>query len=127
MNHPSERLWNSGRKISFMSILKRPLFYIAALLFLIIRASLGHAGEFGDAYVTGSSADAINLIPFISTDSPSSAITGMIFNGLTKTDKDLNIVGDIAERWDVSDDGMVITFYLRKNVRWQDGKTQKPQ
>jgi len=105
-----------------MSILKRPLFRIAALLFLSICAFFrGHAAEFGDAYVTGSSADAVNLIPFISSDAPSHAITGMIFNGLTKTDKDLNIVGDLAEDWDVSEEGLVVTFELREDVRWHDG------
>jgi peptide/nickel transport system substrate-binding protein len=45
----------------------------------------------------------------------------MIFNGLVKYDKDINIVGDLAESWEISNDGLVITFHLRKNVRWHDG------
>jgi len=35
----------------------------------------------------------------LSTDSASSDISSLIFNGLLKYDKDLNIVGDLAERW----------------------------
>ena len=46
----------------------------------------------------------------------------MIFNGLIKYDKDLNIVGDLAESWEISKDGLVITFRLRKDVRWHDGR-----
>jgi peptide/nickel transport system substrate-binding protein len=38
-----------------------------------------------------------------------------------KYDKDLNLVGDLAERWDVLEDGLVIVFHLRKDVRWHDG------
>ena len=32
-----------------------------------------------------------------------------------------NIIGDIAERWQVSDDGLRYTFTLRDNVRFHDG------
>ncbi|MBN1871574.1 MAG: peptide-binding protein, partial [Candidatus Omnitrophica bacterium] len=87
---------------------------------LMSRAS--HCEQYGDAYVTGSIADAVNLIPFLSTDSASHEITGLVFNGLTKVDKDLNIVGDIAERWEVSGDGLQITFHLRRGICWHDGK-----
>jgi peptide/nickel transport system substrate-binding protein len=33
-----------------------------------------------------------------------------------------NLVGDLAERFEISPDGKVITFWLRKNVQWHDGK-----
>lgn len=79
------------------------------------------AGRCGDAYVTGSIADARNLIPFLATDTASSGITSLVFNGLTKVDRDLNIVGDIAERWSVSEDGKELIFFLRKNIKWHDG------
>jgi peptide/nickel transport system substrate-binding protein len=79
------------------------------------------APAYGDIMVEGSIGDASNLIPILSSDSASHAISGMIFNGLVKYDKDMNIVGDLAESWDISADGLVITFHLRKDVRWQDG------
>ena len=40
---------------------------------------------------------------------------------LVKYDKDIKVVGDLAESWDISEDGLIITFYLRKGVKWQDG------
>ncbi len=76
----------------------------------------------GDILVEGSIGDASNLIPMLATDNASHSISGLIFNGLVKYDKDLNIVGDLAESWDISKDGLVITFRLRKGVRWHDGK-----
>ena len=37
-------------------------------------------------------------------------------------DKDLNVVPDLAESWDVSPDGTVYTFRLRRNATFHDGK-----
>jgi peptide/nickel transport system substrate-binding protein len=39
-----------------------------------------------------------------------------LFNGLIALDGDMNVVPDIAKRWEVSDDGMEYTFYLREDV-----------
>jgi ABC-type dipeptide transport system, periplasmic component len=79
------------------------------------------APAYGDIMVEGSIGDASNLIPLLSTDSASHGIASMIYNGLVKYDKDLNIVGDLARSWDISEDGLVITFHLRKGVKWHDG------
>ena len=77
---------------------------------------------YGDLLIQGSIGDASNLIPMLASDSASHDISGLIFNGLLKYDKNLNLVGDLAESWQVSPDGLTITFKLRKGVKWQDGK-----
>lgn len=69
----------------------------------------------------GALADAKRLLPLLASDSASGDISGLIFNGLTKYDKDLRVTGDLAESWDVSGDGLIITFHLRKGVLWHDG------
>ncbi len=79
------------------------------------------APAYGDIMVEGSIGDASNLIPLLASDNSSHTISGMIFNGLVKYDKDINVVGDLAESWDISPDGLVITFHLRKGVKWHDG------
>lgn len=75
-----------------------------------------------DTITVGSLADAKRLLPLLASDSASAEISGWVFNGLTKYDKDINIVGDLAESWDVSEDGLVITFHLRDGVLWHDGE-----
>jgi peptide/nickel transport system substrate-binding protein len=77
---------------------------------------------YGDTIVTSSIGEPSNLIPILSTDSPSHEIASYIYNGLVKYDKDINIVGDLAESWDVSQDNLTITFHLRKGVKWHDGQ-----
>ena len=76
---------------------------------------------YGDTLVTGSIGEASTLIPLLASDTASHTIAGYIYNGLVKYDKNLNLVGDLAESWEVSPDGLVITFHLRRGVIWQDG------
>lgn len=45
-----------------------------------------------------------------------------IFSGLVCFDPDLDLVGDIAERWDRSNDGKTYTFYLRQGVKFHNGR-----
>ena len=50
-------------------------------------------------------------------------VTQQIFDGLVRLDSDLKIVPDLAEYWDISEGGMCYTFYLRKGVRFHNGRT----
>lgn len=75
----------------------------------------------GDSLVEGTIGEASTLIPLLATDSSSHAVAGQIYNGLVKYDKNLNIVGDLAESFDISRDGLTITFHLRRGVKWHDG------
>ncbi len=77
---------------------------------------------YGDMIVIGSIQDASVLLPVLAPDMPSRRVTELIFSGLVKYDKDLRIVGELAERWELSDGGKTIRFFLRKGVKWHDGK-----
>lgn len=76
----------------------------------------------GGIYIEASIADANVLNPLLSTDSASSDINALVYNGLVKYDKDLNITGVLARTWTFSNGGKTITFILRDDVRWHDGK-----
>ncbi|MFH1778813.1 MAG: peptide-binding protein [Candidatus Omnitrophota bacterium] len=84
--------------------------------------STGTVPSYGDAIVVASIGDANTLVPILASDSASQEICALVFNGLVKYDKDINLVGDLSENWEVKEDGLVIIFHLRKNVRWHDGK-----
>lgn len=49
-------------------------------------------------------------------------IVGDLFSGLVELDANLQPIPDLAERWDVSADGTVYTFHLRRGVTFHDGK-----
>ena len=76
---------------------------------------------YGDTIVMGSIGDASNLLPVLASDSSSSDINGLIYNGLVRYDKNFTIEGELAESWAISDDNRTLTFKLRPDVRWHDG------
>ncbi|SUO96459.1 peptide ABC transporter substrate-binding protein [Suttonella ornithocola] len=62
-----------------------------------------------------------SIDPQISTESAGSTIIYDIFEGLTKTNIEGNIVAGAAKSWEVSEDGKTYTFHLRDNGKWSDG------
>lgn len=67
-------------------------------------------------------AEPTTLDPHLSGDSTSAEYTVEIFSGLMKYDRDLQLVPDIAESYEVSEDGLVYTFKLRDEAIFQDDK-----
>jgi peptide/nickel transport system substrate-binding protein len=47
-------------------------------------------------------------------------LCALIFSGLIQFDEHGNPQPDLAERWDISPDGLIYTFHLRANARWHD-------
>ncbi|MCF6339515.1 MAG: peptide-binding protein [Sulfurimonas sp.] len=89
--------------------------YYLLLLFLSINL-------FSSTLHLATSANPARLNPILATDSSSSEISGFIFNGLIKYDKDsATIVGDLAKEFYYEDDTTLI-FKLHKNVKWHDGE-----
>ena len=63
-----------------------------------------------------------SLISMIAGEAPSSAISSNIFNRLLKYNKNLDLEGELVETWQVSADQKTITFKLKPNLKWADGK-----
>ncbi|GJL79077.1 MAG: peptide ABC transporter substrate-binding protein [Nitrospinaceae bacterium] len=58
----------------------------------------------------------------LATDSVSFNILTNLMEGLTQYTADLEAVPAVAKRWEFSENGRVITYYLRDDVFWSDGK-----
>jgi oligopeptide transport system substrate-binding protein len=63
------------------------------------------------------------LDPHLSGDAASAEYVVEIYSGLMVYDRELNLLPDIAESYEVSDDGLVYTFKLRDDAVFQNGKT----
>ncbi|WP_118133277.1 ABC transporter substrate-binding protein [Oceanicella sp. SM1341] len=46
-----------------------------------------------------------------------------VFQGLTRFDQNGTVIPDLAERWNISSDGLTYTFHLVKGVTFSDGST----
>lgn len=78
--------------------------------------------SYDDTFIESTIGDASYFNPVLATDTVSSSVNGLVFNGLVKYDSKIQLTGDLAERWDISKDGLVFTFHLKKGVRWHDGR-----
>jgi peptide/nickel transport system substrate-binding protein len=59
--------------------------------------------------------------PRVATDSVSQHVYGLIFNSLLANDAQMNIVPDLADRWEQRDP-VTYVFYLRRGVKFHDGR-----
>ncbi len=75
----------------------------------------------GGRYVTGSIGEPSNLIPYISTDSASHEVAGMLYVGLLRYDKNLRVETYAAEEYSVEEEGTLLRFRLRQGILWEDG------
>ena len=67
----------------------------------------------------------ITLDPAISSEMSSHSYVMQIFSGLVRLDDELEVVPDIAESWEKSEDGKTFTFHLHQGVKFHDGKEVK--
>lgn len=58
----------------------------------------------------------------LATDGTSINVINNIMEGLTQFSKDFTPEPDLAESWEVSEDGKTYTFKIREGVKWTDGK-----
>lgn len=80
-------------------------------------------GEFGGELTFATISEPLTFNLALANDAGSSGVLGNLFEGLT----DISWLSgepepNLAESWDVSDDGLTWTFYLRRDVRWHDGE-----
>ncbi len=82
-----------------------------------------YPSEAGGTLVDAMSGEPSGLIAMIAGESSASTIASNIFNSLLKYDKNLELTGELAQSWDVSADQKTITFHLKPNLKWADGKS----
>jgi ABC-type transport system substrate-binding protein len=66
-------------------------------------------------------ADITGLDPVISPGVQAWFVAGNLFNSLITIDSELNYVPDLAESWEILENGKVYVFHLRKGVKFIDG------
>jgi len=100
--------------------------FVAALLALLSPGGCGHAAAPPAAeqvYRFRLREDPPTLDPALVTDNLSEAVTTNVFRGLVAMDPEsLEVVPAVAASWTVSPDGLVYTFRLRPDARFQNGR-----
>lgn len=107
------------RTVSRLALLS--LFLVLLLAFPSVGCQFFGDGDVLRLWDTGP----LTLDPAISADVSSHTYVMQIFSGLVRLNQELNIVPDIAERWEKSPDGKTYMFYLRQGVKFHNGREVK--
>jgi len=104
--------------------MKKLLFgIIIGLLMIQIHPAWASTPQKGGSLIVCQPAEPLGLDPTANT---AAAIDRVVFSnlyeGLVKVDRDGKYVPGLATKWDVSPDGKVYTFHLRKGVRFHNGE-----
>ena len=67
----------------------------------------------------GSEVESID--PALNTTNDGANYLTYLFDNLLRTDKDGKVVPSLAQKYEVSDDGLTWTFHLRDGLKWSDG------
>lgn len=65
--------------------------------------------------------DPTHLDPALASDDQSTIVTGSLYSSLIGYNKDGSLFCDVAESYDVSEDGMTYTFHIRDGIKFHDG------
>ena len=93
---------------------------LVLLCLLVSGSSCRRAG--GDAFVMVLEASAKTLDPLRGTDAASERFRQLMFNTLMRKDEHFEYVGELAENVQTAPDGLSVTFTLKDNVKFHDGK-----
>ncbi|MEK7658478.1 MAG: ABC transporter substrate-binding protein [Patescibacteria group bacterium] len=98
----------------------------ASLAFLIISFYINNTKAVptsGGTYIEGVVGQPRFINPIYGeTDDINRSLIDLVFSGLMTYDKNGKIVKDMAESYNVSDDGKTYNFQLKNNIFWQDGR-----
>ena len=94
---------------------------LVVLTMLIFVLSCGSKGGSSNTFTLNLGGEPASVDPQLSTDIIGGTVNDLISEGLLKRDKDGKIVGGLAEKWEVSEDGLKWTFHLRDGIKWSNG------
>ena len=101
----------------------RLAFRIVMLGCLLVASPMGWAQQPtpGGTLRVAWEADITGLDPYVSSGVQSQIMVGSLFNSLVTIDTNLNYVPDLAESWEVLENGKVYVFHLRQGVKFHEG------
>ena len=104
--------------------MRRHTLLAAPLLAALAACTGGERGASGRSALVDSrdTYDPRSLDPAKSTDVPTGRVVGYLFDGLMRFDPDASVQPGLAERYELSPDGLTYTFHLRRGVTFHDGR-----
>lgn len=96
------------------------------LLFLVNRTFMVEVPAYGGTLVEGVLNTPAHINPLLATSEIGSEadrdITALVYSGLLRAQNDGSYINDLADHYEISEDGLAYTFTLKKGLEWHDGK-----
>lgn len=86
------------------------------------KRAVPNSPEYGGRLIEATIGEPSNLIPPLASDSASHEVADNLYVAPLKYDKDIKLVPQAAERFEVLEEGRLLRFTLRRDIRWTDGK-----
>jgi len=82
----------------------------------------GQAPRYGGTLTCAFEGDAIGLDPHIATAQTSENFFSLVYSSIISYDYNLVLQPDLAKSWEISEDGLTYTFYLREGIKFHNGR-----
>ncbi|MDP2934184.1 MAG: ABC transporter substrate-binding protein [bacterium] len=123
--------WHQWQKVPSVLTKKERYFVLGFLILAIVSLfgwmisyNLKHTilvPNYGGSFSEGIVGNPQYINPILSqTNDADRDLSELIFSGLMKYDSRGNLVADLAEKYNIGDNGKVYEFFLKKNIKWHD-------
>jgi len=110
------------QKISFLIVLGIFIASVFGIIWRINSFFLVNAAVPGGTLTEGSIGFPNHINPLLSITDADRDVTALVYSGLTKINSQGEIIPDLAESFNVSDNGLIYSFKLKKDLTWHDGQ-----
>ena len=125
--------WLQWQKIP-SDVNQKERYFIIAIIILMVASLMGWlisrnlkntiiAPNYGGSFTEGIVGSPIYINPVLSQANDSDRdVSELIFSGLLKYNIKGELIPDLAEKYNIGENGKVYEFLLRKDIKWHDGK-----
>src|SRR5262249_6199689 len=97
--------------------------FLSATAFISPAFCQNPQNKYGGQLVLSTTADPKSFNDIVAQETSTTMVTELVYEGLVRTNAvTLKEEPNLAESWDVSEDGLQWIFHLRRDVIWNDGQ-----
>src|SRR3989339_948398 len=112
------KLWE---KLVFLALVVSFLVSFLAIIWKISNLHMAETPAYGGTLTEGIIGTPRFINPVLASSDTDRDLMALTYSGLLRPDNKGRLINDLAEKYDISEDGLVYTFTLKPNIFWQDG------
>lgn len=93
-----------------------------SLLFSVSKSFLVEVPEYGGSFTEGIIGIPRFINPLLAISDADKDLTSLVYSGLLKATPTGELISDLAQTWNISENGRTYTFVLKDNLYFHDGK-----